>query len=60
MRAYRNGVLVWQVGLQSAETGERVNLLVTGETNEEATHKCTALLGYKGDYKWLGTGPWYE
>lgn len=59
-RIYRNGMPVWEVSLRSEVTDEKIHLLVTGETNAEATHKCVALLGYDGDYKWLGTGPMYE
>ena len=47
-RAYRNGLPVWVIGLQSELTGNKIELEVTAETNEEATRKCTNLLGYKG------------
>ncbi len=46
--------------MQNTRTGEKINLEVTGATNEEATHKCNSLFGYNGDYRWTGTGPLYE
>jgi len=60
VRVYRNDLPVWEVGMKNARTGKKVNLEVTGATNEEATHKCIHLFGYKGDYIWTGTGPLYE
>ncbi len=60
MRVYKNGQPVWKVDMRNARTGEEISLEVTGNTNEEATRKCTALFGYKGDYIWLGTGPLYD
>ncbi len=60
MRVYWNDLPVWKVGMKNARTGEKILLEVTGGTNEEATRKCTALFGYKGDYVWTGTGPLCE
>lgn len=60
VRVYRNELPVWSVGMKNTRTGEKVNLEVTGATNEEATRKCIGLFGYKGDYQWTGTGPLYE
>lgn len=59
VRVYQNGIPVWRVGMKSLRTGEKINLEVTGATNEEATFKCTSLFGYQGDYAWTGTGPLY-
>ena len=56
VRVYQIGIPVWRVGMKSLRTGEKINLEVTGATNEEATFKCTSLFG---DYAWTGTGPLY-
>jgi len=60
VRVYRNELPVWTVGMKNTRTGEKINLEVTGSTNEEATRKCTSLFGHNGDYQWTGTGPLYE
>ena len=59
IRLYKNGVPVWRVSCRNTRTGEEVELEVTANTNEEATHKCCGLFGYRGDYTWTGTGPIY-
>lgn len=58
VRVYQNGIPVWSVGIKNTRTGEKINLEVTGATNEEATNKCTGLF-YNGAYQWTGTGPLY-
>lgn len=60
VRVYRDGMPVWSIGMKNARTGEKINLEVTGATNEAATNKCTGLFGYNGDYQWTGTSPVYE
>lgn len=59
IRVYRNELPVWTVGLKNKRTGEKIELEVTGVTNEEATMKCKQLFGLNGDYQWIGTGPLY-
>lgn len=59
-RFYYKGIPVWDVVMKNTRTGEKMNLEVTGVTNEEATGKCSNLFNYDGIYQWMGTGPLYE
>ncbi len=60
-RAYTKlGEPIWLVHLKDDKTGEIIKLKVSASTNEEATHKCSALYGYNEMYKWNGTEPLYE
>jgi hypothetical protein len=53
---------LWEVSVIDRETEERIHLKVSGNTNEEATHKLTAagFFGANGPYRWAGTGPLYD
>ncbi len=40
---------------------KKIHLRVWAKDSTEATRKVTnALFGYKGEYRWIGTGPIYE
>ena len=48
------------VGLRRKDTGERLELIVTADNVDKATHSlCGTLIGYNCAYEWTGSGPWY-
>lgn len=48
------------VGIENKRTGERLNVEVWGEYNEQATAKLlNSLIGFDKPYAWTGTGPVY-
>ncbi len=54
-------VYLYSVGVINKRTGDKMNVEVWAENNDEATHKLTdALFGADGSYRWAGTGPVYE
>lgn len=51
----------WIIGLRHKVTGEKLDITVWAQKNDEATHKlCDVLIGPDCDYDWIGTGPVYE
>ena len=54
-------VYLYSVGMRDNRTNEKIHLRVWAKDSTEATSKVTnALFGYKGEYRWIGTGPIYE
>ena len=54
-------VYLYSVGMRDNRTDEKIHLRVWAKDSTEATSKVTnALFGYKGEYRWIGTGPIYE
>lgn len=53
---------LWEILLIDRTTGEKINLKVSGNTVDEATHKVTGIgcFGVNGPYEWGGSGPLYD
>lgn len=52
---------LYSIGMKDSRTGEKIHLRVWGKNVDDATNKITsALLGYRGEYVWTGSGPLYE
>jgi len=52
---------LYSVGIKHKETGEKINLEVWAETNEQATAKLlNSVIGIDKQYAWTGTGPVYK
>ena len=51
---------LYSVGIKNKRTGERLNVEVWGERNEQATAKLlNSLIGIDKPYAWTGTSPVY-
>ena len=52
--------ILYSVGIQHVETGERINLEVWAENVDKATYGLRGIIAYKTQYRWTGTGPLYK
>lgn len=53
-------VKLYDVFMQHRITKEKVKLQVWAENVNDATNKCNFLFDYNGEYRWIGSGPFYD